>query len=148
VSGLAALSEAPDARAALAAFEKWLAARDPRPAEGAALVDEAVSLAAGQPDLTRVDKPAAGLGVTLRTLQRRFDRHVGVSPKWVLRRCRIQDALDRIEAGDAVDWADLAVQLGYADQSHFVNSFTALVGVPPEEYRKRPAPSSHVLRRS
>jgi AraC-like DNA-binding protein len=141
VSGLAALNEVPDARAAMAAFARWLAARHPQPADGAGLVDEAVSLAAGQPDLTRVDKLAAGLGVTVRTLQRRFDRHLGVSPKWVLQRCRIQDALDRIEAGGAVDWADLALRLGYADQSHFVNSFTALVGVPPVEYRSRPAPS-------
>jgi AraC-like DNA-binding protein len=54
---------------------------------------------------------------------------------------RIQDALDRIEAGDTVDWADLALRLGYADQPHFVNSFTALVGVPPGEYSTRPAPS-------
>jgi AraC-like DNA-binding protein len=45
------------------------------------------------------------------------------------------------EAGDTVDLADLAVRLGYADQSHFVNSFTALVGVPPGEYHRRPVPS-------
>ena len=56
----------------------------------------------------------------------------------MLRRCRIQDALATIEDGGAVDWADLAVRLGYADQAHFVNSFTALVGVPPGEYRRRP----------
>jgi len=33
-----------------------------------------------------------------------------------------------------VDWADLAVRLGFADQSHFVKRFTALVGAPPGEY--------------
>jgi AraC-like DNA-binding protein len=133
-----AVSAAPDAAAGMAAFAAWLAARDPRPPEGAALVDAAVDLAAARPNLTRVHELAAELGVTVRTLQRRFDRHLGAGPKWLLRRCRIQDALATIEAGGSVDWADLAVRLGYADQSHFVNSFTALVGVPPGEYTRRP----------
>lgn len=141
VSGLAAVAAARDVQAAMAAFGTWLAGRDPRRSEGAVLVDEAVALAAERRDLTRVDELAAELGVTVRTLQRRFDQHLGVGPKWVLRRCRIQDALATIEAGgdlSAVDWADLAIRLGYADQPHFVNSFTALVGVPPAEYTRRP----------
>ena len=100
-------------------------------------MDEAVALATRDRELTRVADLAAALGVPVRTLQRRFDRHLGVGPKWVLSRCRIQDALAAIEAGGTVDWADLAVRLGYADQSHFVNSFTALVGVPPDRYRRR-----------
>jgi AraC-like DNA-binding protein len=134
----AAVSAAPDAQTGMAAFAGWLTARDPRPPAGGHLVDEAVDLAAARPDLTRVDQLAAELGVTVRTLQRRFDRHLGAGPKWVLQRCRIQDALATIEAGGSVDWADLALRLGYADQSHFVNSFTALVGVPPGEYTRRP----------
>ncbi len=132
-----AVDAAPDAGAAMAAFERWLAARGPVPPEGAALVDEAVALATRDRELTRVADLAAALGVPVRTLQRRFDRHLGVGPKWVLSRCRIQDALAAIEAGGTVDWADLATRLGYADQSHFVNSFTALVGVPPDRYRRR-----------
>lgn len=49
-------------------------------------------------------------------------------------------ALAEIEAGremSSVDWVDLAVRLGFADQSHLVNSFTALVGVPPGQYTRR-----------
>jgi AraC-like DNA-binding protein len=135
------VERAPDAGAGMAAFERWLTARDPRPPDGAALVDEAVMLAAADRELTRVDELAAALGVPVRTLQRRFDRHLGVGPKWVLRRCRIQDALATIEAGGSVDWAELAVRLGYADQPHFVNSFTALVGVPPGQYTRRSRPA-------
>jgi len=43
-----------------------------------------------------------------------------------------------IEDGGEVDWAALAIELGFADQSHFTNAFTALVGSPPGEYTKRP----------
>jgi AraC-like DNA-binding protein len=120
------------------ALEDWFRRLGPTRRRGAELVDEAVDLIAARTDLTRVDVLAAELGVTVRTLQRRFDRHLGVGPKWVLRRCRIQDALGVIESGGEVDWAGLAVELGFADQSHFTNAFTALVGIPPAGYTKRP----------
>jgi AraC-like DNA-binding protein len=137
LAGLAAVGGEPDAASGMAAFDRWLAARGPRRPAGAELVDEAVELAAADPELTRVDELASRLGVTARTLQRRFDRHLGVGPKWVLQRCRIQDALAGIESGAGGDWAGLAARLGFADQAHFVNTFTAVVGVPPGEYRKR-----------
>jgi AraC-like DNA-binding protein len=124
--------------AGMDALEDWFRRLAPTRRPGAGLVDDAVDLIVARTDLTRVDALAAELGVTVRTLQRRFDRHLGVGPKWVLRRCRIQDALGVIESGGEVDWAGLAVELGYADQSHFTNAFTALVGTPPGEYTKRP----------
>jgi AraC-like DNA-binding protein len=124
--------------AGMDALEEWFVAVGPVRRDGAGIVDDAVDLIAARTDLTRVDALAADLGVTVRTLQRRFDRHLGVGPKWVLRRCRIQDALGVIESGGEVDWAQLAVGLGFADQSHFTNAFTALVGVSPGEYTKRP----------
>ncbi|HST66335.1 MAG TPA: AraC family transcriptional regulator [Mycobacteriales bacterium] len=124
--------------AGIDALEEWFAALGPLRRPGADVVDTAVDLIAARTDLTRVDALAAELHLTVRTLQRRFDRHLGVGPKWVLQRCRIQDALDVIESGGAVDWAALATELGFADQSHFTNAFTALVGAPPGAYRSRP----------
>jgi AraC-like DNA-binding protein len=137
---LTAVRAAGSQAAGLAALEDWFRELGPTRRRGAELVDEAVGLVAGRTDLTRVDALAAELGVTVRTLQRRFDRHLGVGPKWVLQRCRIQDALGVIESGGEVDWAELAVDLGFADQSHFTNAFTALVGVPPGAYSSRPVP--------
>jgi AraC-like DNA-binding protein len=135
---LAKVSAAESQAAGMDALEDWFRRVGPTRRRGAELVDEAVDLVAARTDLTRVDVLAAELGVTVRTLQRRFDRHLGVGPKWVLRRCRIQDALGVIEEGGEVDWAGLAADLGFADQSHFTNAFTALVGSPPGEYTKRP----------
>jgi AraC-like DNA-binding protein len=126
--------------AGMAALEDWFLAVGPRRRHGAELVDTAVDLIAGRTDVTRVDALAAELSVTVRTLQRRFGRHLGVGPKWVISRCRIHDALRVIEGGGQVDWAALALDLGYADQSHFTNAFTALVGVPPGAYSSRPVP--------
>ena len=112
--------------------------RGPLP-DGADLVDEAVELIAAETDITRVDQVAAELGVSARTLQRRFERFLGVGPKWVVQRRRIHDALDEIEHGRDLDWSALAVRLGFADQAHFVNAFTDLVGQPPSHYERKPA---------
>jgi AraC-like DNA-binding protein len=135
---LAKVRAAEGVKAGVDALEEWFRELAPARRRGAELVDDAVDLIVARTDLARVDALAADLGVTVRTLQRRFDRHLGVGPKWVLRRCRIQDALGVIEAGGEVDWAELAITLGFADQSHFTNAFSALVGSPPGAYSSRP----------
>jgi AraC-like DNA-binding protein len=39
---------------------------------------------------------------------------------------------DRVRPG--VDFADLAVRLGWYDQAHFVNDFRSMLGSTPGEY--------------
>lgn len=42
-----------------------------------------------------------------------------------------------LAAGDPVDWAGLALDLGYTDQPHLVRDLTALFGEPPTHYARR-----------
>jgi AraC-like DNA-binding protein len=139
VSGLRAVEHAAEVPDAFAALATWLTGRAPPPDDEARTVSEAVDLVAGDRDIARVDQLAGALGVSARTLQRRFARHLGVGPKWVVQRARIHDALERIDDGEQIDWADLATRLGFSDQAHFVNSFTAVVGVAPARYERRPS---------
>ena len=37
-------------------------------------------------------------------------------------------------AAEAVDWPQLALDLGYADQAHFIRDFKRIVGLAPAEY--------------
>jgi AraC-like DNA-binding protein len=67
-------------------------------------------------------------------VQRLFADYVGVSPKWVMRRARLHEAASRADLGKVVDWAELAVDLGYADQAHLTRDFTDTIGVPPGRY--------------
>jgi AraC-like DNA-binding protein len=121
--------------AAATMLDSWLAGRPRHHVPGADLAEQAVDLAQSDHGLTRVEDLATRLAVSPRTLQRHLGRLLGVSPKWVVRQARIHDALERAGADSATpDWADLAQQLGFADQAHFVNTFTALVGVPPARY--------------
>lgn len=84
--------------------------------------------------LVRVDQVARLAGMSIRTLQRLFASYVGVSPKAVLARYRLQDAAAAIDAGEVVDLADLATSLGWFDQAHFSRDFRAVVGMPPSAY--------------
>jgi AraC-like DNA-binding protein len=64
-----------------------------------------------------------------RTTQRVFRRS-----SWVLCRYRLQQAALEIESHPGVDFADLAVRLGWYDQAHFINDFRSMLGSTPGEY--------------
>lgn len=87
--------------------------------------------------LRRVDELAAEAGLSVRGLQRLFAEYVGVSPKWVIMRFRIHEAVE--QAGAGADWARLAADLGYSDQAHLVRDFTATLGIPPAAFVKATA---------
>lgn len=128
----------PDLDAAVREMEAFVERhRRPLP-PAAALVDDAVDHIVAAAEVTRVDQVADRFGVSARTLQRRFEHYLGVGPKWVIQRRRIHDALAEIEHGRGQDWSALALRLGFADQAHFVNAFTELVGQPPSHYERRP----------
>lgn len=74
----------------------------------------------------------SGLGV--RSLQRLFREHAGVSPLWMIRRYRLIDAADAARAGQPPSWSELAIDLGYADQAHLSRDFKAILGMSPTQY--------------
>jgi len=122
-----------DGAALLAGWLRGLAPQDdPLVAELADLVERVEE----DTSLVRAEQLAELAGVSLRTLQRRFHSHVGISPKWVVQRFRLLDVTAAAHGGADVDWADLAVRLGYADQSHLIRAFTRLVGHPPATYAR------------
>ncbi len=105
---------------------------DPNVERAAAL---AASIAAER-EITRVEQLVASSGLERRALQRLFREYIGVSPKWVINRYRLHEALEQIAAGDAIDWTRLALDLGYFDQAHFIRDFRRLVGVSPGAYAR------------
>ncbi len=123
--------------ASVAAWEQVLLTRLRDDDPVARATRDLVELAAVDRTLLQVEQLVERAGVTKRTLQRRFDRYVGVSPKWVLQRYRLHEANERLLADGALDLAGLALELGYADQSHFVRDFKAMVGVTPGSYALR-----------
>lgn len=76
---------------------------------------------------------ASRAGVTPRQLQRRFAERVGASPKLLARILRFQNTL-RLRApltGGRADWVRVAIECGYADQSHLIHDYAAFAGNTP-----------------
>lgn len=140
----AGLDELPDVlalddRDAIDAVEHLLREQRPMRDPTVALLNRMVDELVADPELVTVRELAARFSASPRTLQRLFSRYIGVPPTWVIRRCRLQQAVDRVASDGDVDWATLATELGYFDQAHFVDAFTANIGVPPAEYLRRTA---------
>lgn len=129
---VAATTSLAQAAAVLEAVLVPIAPSEPDPATG--LVEQAVELVRADRSILRVTQLAAALSLSVRSLQRLFAARVGVSPGWAIRRYRIQEAALAASHGGPVNWAGLAVQLGYADQAHLIRDFTTTVGVPPGRY--------------
>ena len=123
-----------DAACALAA--DFLRARVGAPDPQALLAAEIVDSIVDDRELHTVAQLAESRGMTVRALQRLFGEYVGASPKWVINRYRIHEAVARVQAGQPVAWAALAQDLGYFDQAHFIADFRKLVGQTPAEYAK------------
>lgn len=73
---------------------------------------------------------ARKLGMTERTLERRFLAHVGAAPKKYARIVRLRNAI--LLRGRLAGWADVACAAGYCDQSHLIRDCQALYGLSPE----------------
>jgi len=77
------------------------------------------------------------LKLSERGFQRRFNQHVGISPKLFSRVCRFQAALRQLKNNNYGNLSDVAFDNGYADQSHFIRSFKEFAGFSPYQFQKR-----------
>ena len=68
-------------------------------------------------------------GVSLRTLQRHFTKHYGITLSESLRRMRLSLAFARLQHGERIKC--VAYDLGYKQLSHFSRDFKSFCGVPP-----------------
>jgi AraC-like DNA-binding protein len=74
------------------------------------------------------------IGLSPRRFIRLFRDSVGMSPKAYGRIQRFQAALPLIDCSETVDWADVAFDCGYYDQSHFIRDFRTFTGFSPSVY--------------
>ena len=120
----------------VAAAEAFLLARLPAPDPNVARVNRVVDQIMADRDITRVGDVTDRSGIATRRLQRLFATYVGVTPKWVIRRARLHEAVERLDQGHQVDLVFLARELGYFDQAHFARDFRSAVGRPPAAYAR------------
>jgi AraC-like DNA-binding protein len=80
----------------------------------------------------RLNELAALTGLSKAYVIRSFRRVVGMPPyEWLLQ-LRIEEARKRLQKGSSI--SDLAMELGFADQSHFHRRFKSVTGMTPATY--------------
>lgn len=118
-------------------MEEMIRAQLPEPDERAGLARRIVGFAEAHLELLSAGDLAETFGMGLRALQRLFDDYVGVSPKWVIDRYRMLEAVETLNAGGAETLTALAHRLGYFDQAAFNHAFERLTGAAPGTFVAR-----------
>ena len=89
-----------DDAAAAALASDFLRARLPPADTASLLAGRIVDSVADDLGLHSADELARRFDMSLRALQRLFNEHVGVGPKWVINRYRMHEAVARVQAGE------------------------------------------------
>ena len=131
----------PEARAGRLARALEQAA-DPGRVRPARQVADVARLAETDRSVRRLGDLCERSGITGRTLQRLFLSYAGVSPTWVLRRYRLLEVAEIVREGGPVSWAQVAADLGYADQAHLITDFRAATGQTPAAYAAAQSPGA------
>lgn len=119
-------------------YEAWLCpfiAQQNWNLEAVKSINNIVDLVNHGSHIVRVEQLSSLTNLSIRALQRRFKSEVGISPKWLIRKCRIQEVLNRLEQGQH-NWQEVMTHIGYFDQAHFIKDFKELIGVTPSQYLK------------
>ncbi|MGK6310129.1 helix-turn-helix domain-containing protein [Variovorax sp. DT-64] len=134
------MAQAPDDAARMALLHAALQRRL-READGgfasqraAAHAAQLIAASGGRRPLREV---AETVGVGERRLQQLFHAHVGLSPRAWGRLARLHGCLRALRRQANPDWAEMAIDHGYYDQSHLANEFRALCGLTPTEFLGR-----------
>ena len=69
-----------------------------------------------------------------RSLERKFSRQVGISPKQLGKVIRLQSALKLLLTGDKESLTSIAYQSEYYDQAHFIKDFKEFTGTNPKDF--------------
>lgn len=78
-----------------------------------------------------------GFSFGARTLQRQFQKRLGITPKKLMRIVRINHIWERIQTNPQIDYQDLIFEGNYFDQTHFIKDFKAITGETPDLFFKR-----------
>lgn len=105
------------------------------------LVDNKVAAAAELIDRNggraRIPHIATAVKLSQRQLQRRFSLAVGLSPKQFARTRRLRATAVALVKTAPADWAGLALEMGFTDQSHLTHEFGALTRESPVLFERR-----------
>ena len=131
----ARLLEAGSSAAMFAVLERALLGRLRRPLLPHPAVAYALRQLNAMPALARIGPVQDQTGYGPKRFIELFRNSVGLTPKLYCRIQRFQAVIGMLAGGRRVEWATVALESGYFDQSHLNREFRAFSGVTPAGYR-------------
>lgn len=83
---------------------------------------------------------ATEVGWSRRHLTERFRAEYGLAPKVTARVLRFEQAVNRLKQRPTTRLADLAADLGYADQAHLTREWHSIAGCSPRQWMTEELP--------
>lgn len=122
-------------RATTDLVEEWVRGFLPVDDDGR-LINAIVEFVENDSTVTTVTAVCDRFHLTERTLQRLTRRRLGLNPKWLIQRRRLQESAERLRVPGSTH-AEIAAELGYADEAHFVRDFRTVTGMTPGSFAAR-----------
>lgn len=130
------LADAPTWAERFGVVERWLVDRIRAAPAPSAQVSWATRQLERTGGLVRVAGLCSELGCGRKHLAALFQEHVGVTPKVYATLIRFDRLVGRIRSSPGASWADLALDLGFADQAHLAREVRRFAGVTPTDLRR------------
>ena len=118
-------------------LEGWLLKRLKIGKQRDPLIPASLAALRTAPDRLSIPTLAASFSVSQRQLERLYQVQVGMTPKQYSTLLRVETARLALKQVNSQSNTDLAVDLGFYDQSHFIHEFSAVVGMTPYSYMQR-----------
>jgi AraC-like DNA-binding protein len=128
------LCEAASPEARFTLLEAALVARLHRAPERHPAVPAALAALEAADEAVSVREIARDIGLCQRRLIQVFTTSVGLTPKRYQRVRRFQRAGELVRHAASPDWAWVALECGYFDQSHLIRDFRQFTGLSPGEF--------------
>lgn len=129
------ISSAPDAPTRAAIIQRFVA---DRAGQSLRFQDAAVDRWAARIAQANGRIPVAHLAdeasLSTRQIERRFRAQVGIAPRDYANIIRFRSVFDLLTTGAKADWAKLAAEAGYFDQSHLNRDFRRFLGCSPTAF--------------
>lgn len=118
-------------------LEEWLIKRLLLGKARDALIPASLTMLQAREGRLSIPELAREFAISQRQLERLYQSQVGMSPKQYSQLLRVESARLALKQMNKQSTTDLAVELGFYDQSHFIREFSAVIGMTPYAYRKR-----------
>lgn len=103
---------------------------------GNTLFAQLVRLVFGSGGKITVDQLEKETGYSRRYIHKIFMKNIGIAPKPFAMVIKFQRAIQALNRGDYISFSDVASEMGYYDQSQFIDDFKRFTTFTPKQYTR------------